>query len=200
MTQVAERIRTPRTAGSAGHRAGLGYLLDPPESAHHYHSVRYHVPRSVLASRCETQTSPVDKFGGLPWGFGGRNRAGPLQRLLRRQPVQRAASRGAARRRTSGDQTWWTSALAAIVRGGPTVAVALCAAASRSPDGQVGDGSAPTAEETGWGVQRNTPNGPEYEYPSGTPSHDHVRVRVAVLPDTWWVLGPNFGMAWRSCS
>lgn len=58
------------------------------------------------------------------------------------------------------------------------------------PDGQVGDGPAPTVEEIEWGVQRNTPNGPEFEYPSGTRPHDHVRVRVAVSPDTWCVLGP----------
>ena len=57
------------TAGSAGHIAGARYLLDPPDSAYRYHPVRYHIPRSVLASRCERQTSPVDKFGGLPWGF-----------------------------------------------------------------------------------------------------------------------------------
>jgi hypothetical protein len=31
--------------------------------------VRYYVPRSLLALRCEAQAGPVDKFGGQPWGF-----------------------------------------------------------------------------------------------------------------------------------
>lgn len=59
---------------------------------------------------------------------------------------------------------------------------------------QVGDGAAPTPEETGWGVQRSGPRGIEWEYPPGIGPEDGVRVRVEVSAGTWWVRGPNFGM------
>jgi hypothetical protein len=68
--QPAQAPGVSRNAGSAGHVARTrGCPLDPPDSAYRSHSVRYHVPRSVLGSRCEEQTGPVDKLGGLPWGF-----------------------------------------------------------------------------------------------------------------------------------
>ena len=246
--------------------------------------MRYHVPRSVLGIRCDPQTGPVDKFGGLPWGV-------PAERW----PVCRACGRPQShvaqlyhdreRLDLGGEgrvlvlfQCEWgpdpcmtfrpeygANAAMVIDAGGdgltfppepvpPEVpelrvvdwmahddgiapdrygeffdddrflalndeglldAVALDTKVGgpphwlqsfedgppppwrfvlQLPEGQVGDGPAPTAEETGWGVYRNGPAGPEWEYPPGMGRDDGVRVRVEVSPETWWVLGPNFGM------
>ena len=246
--------------------------------------MRYYVPRSLLGSRCEVQTGPVDKFGGLPWGFpvvrwptcrkcgrpqshvaqlhgdgerldlggegrvlvlfqcewgpdpcetfrpeyganaamiidaGGYGLTSPPEPLPPEVPELRVAEwmvrdDGIAPDRY-GDffdddrfSTLYHEGLLEAVPletkvGGPPHWLQSFEEGPPSPwrfvlqlsDGQVGDGLAPTAEETGWGVQRDTPNGREWEYPPGTGPDDDVRVRVQVSPETWWVLGPNFGM------
>ncbi|MGH9279832.1 MAG: hypothetical protein ACRD12_17250 [Acidimicrobiales bacterium] len=62
------------------------------------------------------------------------------------------------------------------------------------PEGQAGDGPEPTAQETGWGLQRTVgPGEVRVEYPDGMGRGD-TRVRIATASPRWWVLGPNFGM------
>ena len=258
--------------------------LDPPDSTYRCHSVRYHVPRSVLGSRCERQTGPVDKFGGLPWGFPVarwpicRECGRPQSHVAQLHHDDERLDLGGGARALVLFQCEWgpdpcqtfrpeygANAAMIIDAGGdgltlppepfppevPELRVAewivrddgvapdrysdffdddrfstlyhegLLAAVPleakvggpphwlqsfeegppapwrfvlQLPEGQVGDGPASTAEETGWGVQRITPNGPEWEYPPGTGPDDDARVRLAISPDTWWVLGPNFGM------